>query len=118
MIEVEVTGEFERWYEALDETDTDAVYESVSLLEERGVALGYPHSSQIKGSRYALRELRVQSKGRPIRIVYAFDPRRRAVLLLGAEKLNEKRFYKICVPRAEKLWEDYLNEPADEGDSD
>lgn len=74
----------------------------------RGVALGTPYSSAIKGSRYPLRELRVQSGGHPIRILYAFDPKRQAVLLLGGDKTGDDRFYKTHAPKAEGIWETYL----------
>jgi hypothetical protein len=80
----------------------------VNLLMHRGVALGEPFSSAIRGSRAALRELRVQVKGRPIRVLYAFDPERQAVLLLGGDKTGRPRFYDDLVPRAERLWEEYL----------
>jgi hypothetical protein len=56
--DVAYTDEFGAWYEALDEADQDAVQFSVNLLRQFGVTLGHPHSSAIKGSRHALRELR------------------------------------------------------------
>ena len=73
MVEVIATDEFAEWYAGLDWPDADAVTKMVGLLEDRGVALAFPHSSQIKGSRIALRELRVQSGGRPLRVFYVFD---------------------------------------------
>jgi hypothetical protein len=54
---------------------------AVGVLADRGVALGYPRSSAIRGSRIDLRELRVQSSGRALRVFYVFDPGRNAVLL-------------------------------------
>ena len=92
MIEVIVTGEFKDWYEGLDQADAEEVYVKVELLEAKGVSLGFPHSSAIKGSRVALRELRIQSKGRPLRVFYAFDPKRNAVLLLGGDKTGNDQF--------------------------
>lgn len=110
MVEVIATDEFTEWYEELDEGDTVAVVRVVDLLAARGVTLPFPYSSDIKGSRYALRELRVQSGGKPLRILYAFDPQRQAVLLLGADKtgMSDKVFYATYVPQAESLWEEYL----------
>jgi hypothetical protein len=110
VVEVIVTDVFEAWYDELDETDTKAVVRGIDLLAARGVSLGFPYSSEIKGSTYALRELRVQSGGRPLRILYAFDPKRQAVLLLGADKtgLSDERFYQTYIPKAERLWEEYL----------
>jgi hypothetical protein len=109
MTEIVVTDEFEAWYANLNESDTDAVYRVVGLLEARGVALGYPHSSAINGSKLALRELRVQSGGRPLRILYAFDPKRQALLILGGDKTGQDRFYEEMVPKAERLLLDYLH---------
>ena len=75
------------------------------------MVLGYPLTSAIKGSPFALRELRIQSQGEAVRVVYAFDPKRQAVLLLGAVKRGEdQRFYKEMIPIAEKEWENYLKE--------
>ena len=57
-----------------------------------------------------MRELRVQSGGRPIRIFYAFDPRRTAILLIGGDKTGNDRFYNEYVPLADDLYSEYLNE--------
>jgi hypothetical protein len=112
MIEVITTDEFVAWYDDLDEADTKAVVRVVDLLAARGVSLLFPYSSDIKGSRYTLRELHVQSGGKPLRILYAFDPLRQAVLLLGADKtgMSDKEFYATYVHHAEDLWEEYLRE--------
>ena len=80
MPEVVVTDEFKTWYEALLIDEQQSVFRVVTLLEGRGVSLGYPYSSAIEGSRHPLRELRVQHEGRPYRVLYAFDPARKAVL--------------------------------------
>jgi len=114
MVEVITTEEFAAWYDGLDEADTEAVTRVVGVLEVRGVSLGFPYSSDIKGSRYALRELRIQSEGRPLRVLYAFDPKRHAVLLLGADKtgMSDDRFYRSHIPRAEALWLEYLKDVA------
>lgn len=108
MVEVIGTEEFEAWFAALSKKDADAVIVAVDILAERGVALGFPQSSDIKGSRFAMRELRVQSQGHPLRIFYAFDPLRQAVLLLGADKTGQKRFYEKKIREAEAIWLDYL----------
>lgn len=87
--------------------DVDAY---VGVLQEKGVTLGSPHSSAIKGSKIALRELRVQSGGKPLRVFYAFDPKRQAVLLIGGDKTGRKRFYADMIVKAELIWKDYLQE--------
>lgn len=110
MIEVVVTDEFSNWFEELDDRTADDVTDSVGLLEERGVDLGFPMSSAIKGTRYPLRELRMNSRGRPLRIFYAFDVERRAVLLIAGDKSGDDRFYRHMIPRAEKVWKEYCRE--------
>lgn len=110
MIEVLGTEEFEEWFLGLGNADARAVVRGVGLLEVKGLALGFPHSSALAGSQYALRELRVQSSGHPLRIVYAFDPQRHAVLILGGDKTGDDRFYSWMIPKAEAIWEQYLQE--------
>jgi hypothetical protein len=108
MPEVVVTDEFKNWYEALLIDEQESVFRIVTLLEARGVTLGYPYSSAIEGCSRPLRELRVQHEGRPYRVLYGFDPERKAVLLVGGHKGGNDRFYEQMVPRAEALWDQYL----------
>lgn len=110
MTEVLGTNEFEEWFLALDDRDSTAVARVVGLLEAKGTGLGFPYSSAIEGSKYPLRELRIQSGARPLRVFYAFDPLRQALLLLGGDKTGDNRFYIVLIPKAEALWEDYLDE--------
>jgi hypothetical protein len=107
--EVEYTDEFESWWLTLDERGQEAVGSVVDRLAEQGTALGYPHSSQIKGARHGhMRELRAQCAGRPLRVFYAFDPRRSAILLLGGDKRGDSRFYERMVAVADRLYEQHL----------
>ena len=108
--EVIATDEFRDWYRTLDDGDGRAVARAVDRLEMMGVSLPFPYSSAIAGSRYALRELRIQSGGRPLRVFYAFDVRRDAVLLLGGDKTGDDRFYERMIPTAERLWNTYCQE--------
>jgi hypothetical protein len=108
--EIVVTDQFKDWYEALSIDEQEPVFRAVTLLEELGTKLGYPYTSAIQRSRYPLRELRIQHRGRPYRVFYAFDPERQAVLLLGGNKSGRVRFYEEYVPRAEALWEQYLRD--------
>jgi hypothetical protein len=62
-----------------------------------------------------MRELRVQSGGNPLRIFYAFDPRRAAILLIGGDKTGKDRFYEEYVPRADDLYDAHLRELKAEG---
>jgi len=110
MWDVEATSAFEEWWRVLTEQQQDDVTAMVELLQERGPKLPFPYSSGIEGSKFShMRELRIQSHGDPIRVFYAFDPRRVAVLLIGGIKTGkEKRFYKEYVPKADKLYEQHL----------
>jgi hypothetical protein len=62
-----------------------------------------------------MRELRIQSEGRPLRIFYAFDPRRSAIVLIGGDKTGDGRFYERLIPIADKLYDAYLRELKQEG---
>lgn len=108
--EVETTDVFDGWWEELTEQEQDDVTAIVELLGERGPQLPFPYSSGIQGSTYPhMRELRIQSHGDPVRVFYAFDPRRVAVLLIGGIKTGkDKRFYKEYVPRADALYARHL----------
>ena len=89
----------------------------VELLAEHGSELQFPYSSGVAGSRHGhMRELRVQSAGKPIRIFYAFDPRRTAILLTGGDETGDDRFYRRCVPRADRLYDEHLRKLKDEGE--
>jgi hypothetical protein len=91
----------------------------VQELEKRGPELSFPYSSSIKGSRHGvMRELRVQSGGKPIRIFYAFDPRRTAILLIGGRKGGNKRFYEEFVRTADQLFDEHLAELRSQGEGE
>ncbi|GET41925.1 hypothetical protein MiSe_67390 [Microseira wollei NIES-4236] len=114
--EVEYTDEFEEWYVTLDEQTQDSIDSAVQLLEERGPNLPFPRSSGVNGSRHQhMRELRVQHQGEPYRILYAFDPRRIAILLLGGNKKGNDRWYEENIPKADKLYDQLLKELENEG---
>ncbi len=86
------------------------------MLGEAGPFLRYPYSSAIKQSRHGhMRELRVQHAGNPYRILYAFDPRRAAILLLGGKKTGDDRWYKDAIPKADALYDEHLRTLNDEG---
>ena len=114
--DVEYTDEFESWWNALSARAQDDVSRIVNMLTEQGPQSPYPHCSAVKQSRHGhMRELRIQSGGRPIRVFYAFDPRRTAILLIAAHKTQGSRFYDSYVPRADMLYDHYLNQLRREG---
>ena len=114
--DVEYTDEFGAWWNELTEQQKDDVAVVVSLLERKGPSLPFPYSSGVEGSRHShMRELRIQSGGKPIRVFYAFDPRRTAILLVGGDKTGDDRFYETHVPIADRLYDIYLEELRNEG---
>ncbi|HEX6747916.1 MAG TPA: type II toxin-antitoxin system RelE/ParE family toxin [Longimicrobium sp.] len=114
--EVEVTDEFLEWYMALPLKEAQAVFRVVGYLEERGPQLSFPFSSDVRGSRHGnMRELRAQSGGHPLRMLYAFDPRRTAIILLGGDKTGDDAWYERNVPLADRLYDEYLEELRKEG---
>lgn len=110
MTQIFATDEFAEWFAELGREDGDAVIHVVTLLELSGVLLGAPHSSALLGARFPLRELRPKQGRSPLRIVYAFDPRRDAVLIIGGDKSGDPKFYEHIIPRAERIWKEYLAE--------
>jgi hypothetical protein len=113
---VEFTNEFRAWWNTLTERQQEDVAASVQLLIEHGPQLRFPHSSGVAGSTHThMRELRVQSGGRPLRIFYAFDPRRTAILLIGGDKTGDERFYETFIPIADRLYDEYVDELRREG---
>ncbi len=113
---VEYTDEFGALWSGFSESQQEDIAAMVGLLEERGPHLPFPYSSGIAASRHPhMRELRVQSGGRPIRIFYAFDPRRMAILLIGGDKTGDDRCYQRLIPVADTLYDTHLAELKQEG---
>jgi hypothetical protein len=80
-----------------------------AFLMERGPNLGFPFSSQVKTSRFPeMRELRARAGGDPLRMLYAFDPRRTAILLVAGDKTGDDRWYETHVPVTDRLFERHL----------
>lgn len=103
------TEEFGDWFSSIDAAGQEDVFAAIRVLSEIGPTLGRPLVDSLKTSRHSnLKELRIQSKGRPFRVFFAFDPRRRAVLLLGGNKQGKKRFYEDLIRIADDLFDDYL----------
>jgi hypothetical protein len=107
--EVRYTEEFEAWLKSLPTLQADAVLRLLLVLRLQGPSLGRPYVDTIKGSRYpSLKELRIQSKGKPIRAFFIFDPERVAVILCGGDKTGDEQFYLREIARAEALYDAYL----------
>ncbi len=108
MWDVEATDDFAVWFDALDTADQERVVAAVEILAELGPGLGRPFVDTLKGSRHRnLKELR--PRGGHLRVLFAFDPGRIAVLLVGGDKTDRwERWYEGAVARADRLYDDHL----------
>ena len=107
--EVEYTNEFEKWFIGLSQKEQDAMDRIIIMLENLGPTLPFPYSSGVSGSKHShMRELRIQHKGTPYRILYAFDPRRVAILLLAGNKKGINNWYEKFIPKADKIYDQHL----------
>jgi hypothetical protein len=105
---VELTPEAEAWYMSLNDQDANRIAAAFDELERRGPNLGRPFVDGVKGSRHHnMKELR--SVGGHLRALFAFDPRRHAIVLLGGDKSGDwKGWYKRNIPVADKLYDQHL----------
>lgn len=113
---VATTDDFDEWFTSLGGTPEGRnaqaeVIAKVNLLKLFGPSLGRPHADTLKGSRHAnMKELRAATADAAIRIAFAFDPNRTAILLCAGNKggVSEKRFYKQLVDRADRAYDAHL----------
>ena len=116
---VEYTDGFGRCWNTLDAAEQESVDAYVRLLEARGPHLPFPFSADIVSSRHGrVRELRIQHRGKPYRILYAFDPRRIAILLVGGNKTGHDMWYEESVRIADQLYDEHLEELKNQGSID
>jgi hypothetical protein len=109
--EVELTDEFETWWNDLSQEEQEEIAAKVELLEERGPTLPRPHADVIKSSRHSnMKELRGKVNERHLRVLFAFDPRSTALLLLGGDKTDDPKWYETFVPIADDLLDQHLAE--------
>jgi hypothetical protein len=104
--EIAHTDEFFAWWESLTAKEQRAISAAIGLLERDGPALGRPLVDTVHGSRHAnMKELRVST----IRILFAFDPRRVAILLIGGNKAGRwQEWYDEMIPVADRLYDAHL----------
>ncbi len=120
MWEVEYTDQFDAWYQTLSAEDQDAIIGRVVLLEEQGPGLGRPAVDSIHQSRHSnMKELRAE---RSLRLLFAFDPRRTAILLVGGHKGDADNaspkwnaWYDDYIPVADELFDQHLVQLKKEG---
>lgn len=110
------------WLDTQDDATVAAVEEAIGVLERVGPSLGRPLVDSVKGSSIKnLKELRPSSSGRScVRILFVFDPERRAIMLVAGDKSLGKRgrlmwsgWYRRAIPRAERVYQQYLDERAE-----
>src|SRR5262245_20803965 len=101
---VEIGDEFETEFGKLDEAVRTEILAHSRLLQHFGPALGRPRVNTLNGSRHAnMKELRFDAADGVWRVAFAFDPRRKAILLVAGDKsgVSEKKFYKALIARAD-----------------
>lgn len=106
---VNTSDTFDNWFTPLEEALQDDILFVVRLLQEHGPQLHRPYADTLEGTKLSnLKEMRVQHRGQPYRILFAFDPKREALLLIGGNKAGDKRWYKKMIPVAEMIFEKHL----------
>lgn len=110
MWQIETTDTFDLWFDAQIDADRTSILATLMVLQERGPSLSRPYADTVNGSQHRnMKELRVQSAGQPIRVFFAFDPRRRGILLCAGNKTgNEKRFYAEMIPIADREYSAHI----------
>ncbi|MDE3021735.1 MAG: type II toxin-antitoxin system RelE/ParE family toxin [Pseudomonadota bacterium] len=115
--EIEYTDEFGIWWDSLSALEQASIEAVIQLLEEHGAYLTFPHCSGVNQSRFNhMRELRIQHQGKPYRVLYIFNPKRDAILLLGGDKTGQDRWYEVHIPIADRLYEAHLEKLDQEKD--
>ena len=113
MWKILVTTEFETWHQTLTDSEKIALSNVLALLEHRGPVLGRPHVDRVESSRYHnMKEIRLPNG---IRVLFAFDIRRSAVLLIGGNKSERdgnsptwNRWYERMIPIADLILDRHI----------
>lgn len=108
--DVQLDEDFAAWLDGLAADVRAEILAHAALLRERGPQLGRPYVDTLEDSVFTnMKELRVQFRGDPWRILFAFDPNRAAILLVGGNKRGDKRWYKKNLPIADVRFQRHLN---------
>lgn len=109
MWEIRWTDECKEWISQIDESTREDILAHLIVLAEKGPMLGRPYADTISGSKIKnLKELRVQSKRKVIRIFFVFTKTRIGLLLAGDDKRGNKRFYDKMIPYVENLYSEWI----------
>jgi hypothetical protein len=107
--EIEYTDDFGSWWSALSEEEQIVIAAKVELLQKHGPTLPRPHSDVIVTSKHSnMKKLRGKAGESLLRVLYAFDPRRTAILLIGGDKSGSERWSEEFVPIADRLFDEHL----------
>jgi hypothetical protein len=109
---VQFEEDFEREFDSLPPEVQDSLFAKAAFLEEFGPELGRPHVDTLQGSEYAnMKELRFNAMDGVWRVAFAFDPLRRAMLLVAGDKsgVSQKRFYQQLIKKADRRFTNHLN---------
>ena len=116
MWEVEYTDEFGAWWGDLSVAQQEAIDTAVEQLQAVGPGLGRPWVDTVKGSRHSnMKELR--PRGGHLRVLFAFDPHRSGLLLIGGDKSDRwQSWYAEAIPQADQMYDDHLAALHNEGE--
>ena len=117
---VKINREFQPEFDRLQEDVQDAILAMSRQLQQFGPQLGRPRVDTLKGSRHAnMKEARFSAADGEWRLVFAFDPRRRAMLLVAGDKSggSARRFYRALIRKADERFDRHLARLAREGGS-
>ncbi len=118
--EVSLDPAFDPEFDALPTAVQDELLAQAKLLETFGPTLGRPRVDTLNGSRHAnMKELRFQADNGVWRVAFAFDPQRKAILLVAGDKsgVGEKRFYRQLIEKADERFDTHLDRLKDERSS-
>jgi hypothetical protein len=111
--QVLVSDQVRQWLDSLDQPTFAVVMKALEILSEFGPVLGRPYVGKITGSRVSnLKELRpLSNDSGHVRILFAFDSRRAAILLIAGDKTGQwRKWYKKQIPEAERLFQQHLKQ--------
>ncbi|MFM6091172.1 MAG: type II toxin-antitoxin system RelE/ParE family toxin [Dolichospermum sp.] len=101
--------DFRIWFYQQEQEFQNEAFAVLGILAEFGPGLGRPRVDTLQGAAFSnMKELRIQYQGEPWRILFAFDPKRQAILLVGGNKAGNKKWYKENIPIADKRYREYL----------
>jgi hypothetical protein len=111
MWQVATTADFDAWFSDLNADVQVEIIAKVELLKLLGPTLGRPHADTLNASKHAnMKELRANTADQVVRVAFAFDPERIAILLVAGDKsgMSQKRFYKRLIAKADELFDTHL----------